>query len=169
MARIAPIAIASLIARTAVGRRPGLPGVAERGDAAVDGGRADDDDLVLGTLDAGARPARSGSRAAAGRRRRPRPVRRGRGPSIARISDVAVAELEEMARGRGAPPSSSTSTEARSPVASESTSDHRQAGPADLVDLGVVAVSPIATTPSTVARSIARESEPWRGEMKWRP
>ena len=29
--------------------------------------------------------------------------------------------------------------------------------------------SPMATTPSTVARSIARASEPCSGEMKWRP
>ena len=34
---------------------------------------------------------------------------------------------------------------------------------------GWSSVRPIATTPSTVARWIAREREPWSGEMKWSP
>ena len=46
--------------------------------------------------------------------------------------------------------------------------DDRHARPADLLDLGMVVPSPMATTPSTVARPSARASDPYTGEMKWR-
>ena len=68
-----------------------------------------------------------------------------------------------------APPSSSTSTDAEPPVVAEST---RTIGrPARRISSisGWSSVRPIATTPSTVARWIARDSEPCSGEMKWSP
>ena len=67
-----------------------------------------------------------------------------------------------------APPTSSTSIESWSASAVEST---RTIGtPARRISStsGWSSLRPIATTPSTIARLIARASEPCSGEMKWR-
>ena len=67
-----------------------------------------------------------------------------------------------------APPSSSISMPGWSGMALESTITSGRPAARICSTSGCLADSPIAITPSTVARPIARASEPWSGEMKWR-
>ena len=100
------------------------------------------------------------------RRRRPRsPCRApGVGGSIADDEEVAMAERRSGARRPArAPPSSSISTVGWSGIALESTITSGRPAARICSTSGWRADRPIATTPSTVARPIARASEPWSG------
>ena len=123
-ALMAPIAIASLIARMPVGRRPALQIRAERLGPTVYGGAARDDSvgrqLDRGRLERGSIAAQPASGDA-----RPRPARPGApepsGPSTARTTTSRCPRASRCSAAARAPSSSSTTTELWPGRSSEST------------------------------------------------
>ena len=137
--RIAPIAIASLIARTAVGPdgRPARPS-SSAAIAALDAGRADDD-AVVRELDAdrGERLAVA-AQAPAGDASRVGSTVDGAGGSTPMTRTSRWPRPMRCSAAARAPPTSSTSIEPWSGSARRVDEDDRHAGPPDLLDLGMV-------------------------------
>ena len=163
-ARMAPIAIASLIARIAVGRRP-VPqacSIAATPPAWVAGLT----NVLVAPLDpdgrhraaVAAQPSRDGVLGA---------LRRVFRPLDGDDQHVAVTETSEMFGG-GVGTALVVDVDRRQLVERVRVDGrHRQTGPPDLGDLRVVGGKADRDHPSTVARAIARDSDV-QGEMKWR-
>ena len=167
MARMAPMAIASLMARTAVGRRPAsqAPPSAARPPSMLAGPTT--------TRSAGiSRPDRRERLAIAAQPAHRHALGVQRSDRRRRLDaddqDVAMAQADEMLGRRAGAADVVDLDGAVLRQGVESTSTIGSPARRIYSTSGWSSDSPIATTPSTVARPMARANEPRSGEMKWR-